>query len=239
MKRICTLAICLTLLVGCSSPDAAQDLDIELPEVAWTEGETSTDGALETGEFEVLFETTAGDFTMKVHRDWAPRGAERFYQLIKNKYYDGSPFYRVVPGFIIQFGMNGDPRGTRYWDKSFPDDPVVQSNMRGVVSYAKSSPNTRSTQIFINFGHNADLDQDGFSPFAEVVDGMKKVIDINPEYLQIPDQGMMARSGNAYVFSKFPKIDYIIKASFVESAENDPKELDSESNLTNQVEAQQ
>lgn len=212
MKRSCFAVVLLALLMGCSEKQP----DLELPEVAWTEGERSTDGAAETGEFEVLFETTAGNFTVKVYREWAPRGAERFYQLIKNKYYDGAPFYRVMPGFIVQFGMNGDPAGTKYWDKSFPDDPVVQSNMAGVVCFAKAGPNTRSTQVFINYEDNGkSLDSQGFAPFAEVIDGMKNVIAINPEYMEQPNQAAMARSGNAYVFSKFPEIDYIKKATFV------------------------
>ena len=218
MSHVFKIALLMVLFAGCNTPtkDSSETLNLQLPEVNWTEGETSTDGAPEKGEFKVLFETTKGNFTMLVHRDWAPRGAERFYQLIENKYFDGAPFYRVMPGFIVQFGMNGDPKGTKYWDKSFPDEPVKQSNMPGLVSYAKAGPNTRSTQLFINYGLNAGLDKQGFSPFAEVVEGMKNVIAINPEYQQEPIQGRMAQLGNEYVFKSFPNIDYIIKATFVE-----------------------
>ena len=190
----------------------------DIPEVSWTEGELSTDLAPEQGEFKVQFETSAGNFVMLVHRDWAPRGAERFYQLITNKYYDGAPFYRVVPGFMVQFGMCGDPKGTKYWDKSFPDEDVKQSNVPGLVSYAKAGPNTRSTQLFINYGNNQKLDSNGFSPFAEVVEGMKNVIAINAEYLELPRQKDLARSGNKYAFEKFPNIDYIVKATIMDAA---------------------
>ena len=214
MPHVFKIALIAVLFVGCTTPD-----DVELPEVSWTKGETTTEGAPDKGEFKVQFETTAGDFTMLVHRDWAPRGAERFYQLIKNKYYDGAPFYRVLPGLIVQFGMNGDPKGTRYWDKSFPDDPVIQKNLPGTVSYAKSGPRTRSTQLFINYRDNArSLDPQGFSPFAEVIEGMDNVIAINAQYTQEPKQEMMARSGNRYVFRNFPDIDYIVKATFIDDA---------------------
>ena len=206
---------CLTLMVGCSteSKEAA-----DVPAGSWTKGETTTKNAPETGEFKVAFETTAGNFTMLVHRDWAPHGAERFFQLIKNKYYDGAPFYRVVPGFMVQFGMNPDPRGTRYWDRPFPDDIVKQKNLIGLVSYAKPNlPNRRSTQLFINYADNsAMLDKQGFSPFAEVIEGMNNVIAINSEYGEKPSQQLMAALGNKYVFAEFPNIDYIIKATLVE-----------------------
>ena len=214
MSHFYKTTLIFVLLVGCSSPKE----EIKLPEVNWTKGETTTDGAPTEGEFKVLFETTCGNFTMLVHRDWAPRGAERFFQLIKNKYFDGAPFYRVMPGFMVQFGMNGDPKGTDYWDVPFPDEPVVQSNMPGLVSYAKAGANTRSTQIFINYKDNESLDRQAFPPFAEVVDGMANVLKINSEYGEKPSQSRMARSGNKYVFAEFPKIDYIIKATFVDGA---------------------
>ncbi len=217
-------ALIVVLLIGCST---STDLEIKLPEVAWAKGETTTEGAPDQGEFKVQFETTAGNFTLLVHRDWAPRGAERFYQLIKHQYYDGAPFYRVIPGFMVQFGMNGDPTGTRYWDRAFPDEPVIQSNLPGLVSYAKSGPNTRSTQLFINYGDNAEsLDPQGFSPFAEVVEGMANVIKVNAEYGERPDQGLMARSGNKYVFKNFPDIDYIVKATFVDEVPADSETPD-------------
>ena len=213
MSHVFKIALVAVLFVGCTTPFK------DGSEVSWTKGETTTEGAPKKGEFKVQFETTAGDFTMLVHRDWAPRGAERFYQLIKNKYYDGAPFYRVVPGFMVQFGMNGDPKGTRYWDKSFPDDPVIQKNLPGTVSYAMSGPRTRSTQLFINYGDNArSLDPQGFSPFAEVIEGMQNVVAINAQYGQKPKQGMLARSGNKYVFKEFPDIDYIVKATLIDDA---------------------
>lgn len=225
MSKYYKLIPLVFLFVGCSSPGGdsggdspiagADESPLKMPEVHWTEGELSTDGAQSIGDYQIKFETTAGDFTMMVHRSWAPRGAERMYQLIKSRYYDGAPFYRVVPGFMVQFGMNGDPKGTQYWDNSFPDDPVKESNQIGMVSFATSGPNTRSTQLFINYGDNARLDKMGFSPFAEIIEGMNKVNAINARYGEAPDQGRMTAEGNGYVFSKFPQIDYIISASFV------------------------
>jgi peptidyl-prolyl cis-trans isomerase A (cyclophilin A) len=216
------IPVCL-LIAGCNSASrdslppiaGAQEVVHDIPVVNWIEGETRTDDAATSGEYQVRFETTAGDFTMLVHRDWAPRGAERMFQLITSHYYDGAPFYRVMPGFMVQFGMNGDPKGTQYWDRSFPDDPVTQSNQPGLVSFATSGPNTRSTQLFVNYGNNTRLDGMGFSPFAEIIEGMDKVNSINAQYLEQPDQGRMTAAGNEYVFTEFPKIDYIIRATFV------------------------
>ena len=223
MSRVLTLIPICLLIAGCNSatrdsqpPIAeAKEVAIDPPEVNWTEGETSTDNAPASGEYQVKFETTAGDFTMLVHRDWAPRGAERMFQLIKSQYFDGAPFYRVVPGFMVQFGMCGDPKGTQYWEQSFPDEPVTQSNQLGMVSYAKSGPDTRSTQLFINYDNNAQLDGMGFSPFAEIIEGMNKVKAINAQYRELPDQTRMTMAGNEYIFAEFPKIDYIIRATFV------------------------
>jgi len=220
MAHLSSIVLAMVLIAGCSTPGGKitqDEVDVKPPAVNWTEGETTTKGAPTEGEFLVEFETTAGNFKMKVHRDWAPRGAERFYRLIKNKYYDGAPFYRVVPGFMVQFGMCGDPKGTKYWNKNFPDEAVKQSNLPGLVSYAHAGPGTRSTQLFINYGNNARLDGMQFSPFAEVIEGMENVQGINSEYGEQPDQGELHRSGNKYVFKKFPNIDYIISAKLVEA----------------------
>ena len=223
-KLVPVLLPAFLLIIGCSAPGASDSAPIagaeghklNLPETNWTEGETSTDNAPTSGEFTVKFETTAGDFVMLVHRNWSPRGAERFYQLIKNKYYDGAPFYRVVPGFMVQFGMNGDPAGTDYWSKPIPDEPSAQSNTIGMVTYAKSGPNTRSVQLFINYANNGpSLDPQGFPPFAEIIEGMNKVNAINAQYRERPNQGAMRQQGNEYVFTEFPRIDYIKTVTFV------------------------
>ncbi|MEM7782784.1 MAG: peptidylprolyl isomerase [Planctomycetota bacterium] len=192
---------------------------IDTPPTNWTRGERGIKDAPTKGEFKVKFETSKGDFVMLVHRDWAPLGAERFYQLIENKYYDGAPFYRVVVGFMVQFGMNGDPLGTQYWDKNIPDDPVKQNNSKGRVTYAMSGPNTRSTQLFINYANNQFLNGQGFAPFAEVVEGMDTVESLNAQYAEEPSQAIMYNEGNQYVFKNFPNIDYIISASFVDDSD--------------------
>ena len=223
MSSFLKFAFVLILLAGCETPseskqvsDSSSTQESDLPKVNWKEGERTTDDAPATGEFKVKFETTAGDFTMRVHRDWAPRGAERFHQLIKSKYYDGSPFYRVIPSFMVQFGMCGDAKGTQYWNESFKDDPVKQSNTVGKVTYAMAGPNTRSTQLFINYADNAGLDRQGFAPFGEITEGMENVRKINAKYSERPSQGKMAREGNKYVFKEFPEISYITRAFFVD-----------------------
>ena len=124
-------------------------------------------------EFTVKFVTTKGDFTVKVTRAWAPLGADRFYNLAKHHFFDNAAFFRVVPGFIVQFGLSADPKVARVWRAAnFKDDKVTQSNKRGTITFATAGPNTRTTQLFINFGNNAGLDGQGFSPFGEVTDGM-------------------------------------------------------------------
>jgi cyclophilin family peptidyl-prolyl cis-trans isomerase len=173
--------------------------------------------ATSSGTFTVKFETSAGEFTVLVHRDWAPLGAQRFYELVKDGFYDECRFFRVVPGFMVQFGMNGDPAVQRRWDREFPDDKVVKSNTRGMVTFAKTgAPDSRSTQIFVNYGNNSFLDKDRFAPFGEVIDGMHNVEGINSQYGEKPDQGSIKRSGNAYLKSSFPELDYVKKATIVE-----------------------
>jgi peptidyl-prolyl cis-trans isomerase A (cyclophilin A) len=141
-------------------------------------------------EFRVKFETSKGDFVLQVHPSWAPRGAARFRELVEAGFYDDTRFFRVVPGFMVQFGLNGDPKVQDKWrNANLPDDPVRQSNTPGMVTYAMAGPNTRTTQIFINYGDNSQLDGQGFSPFAQVISGMEVVRAINSEYGEQPDQG--------------------------------------------------
>lgn len=167
------------------------------------------------GTFTVKAESSAGDFTIAVHRDWAPIGAERFYQLVKAGYYDECRYFRVVPGFMVQFGMNGDPAVQREWDRYIEDDPVSQSNKRSYVTFATSGANSRTTQIFINFDDNASLDPQGFAPFGMVIEGMENVDAINPKYGESPDQGSIKSSGNAYLQQSFPELDFVKKMSIV------------------------
>lgn len=173
--------------------------------------------------FKVKFQTSKGNFVMTVHRDWAPKGADRFYNLVKAGFYNDLRFFRVIDGFMVQFGIAGDPKLNEVWRAAkIQDDPVKQKNLRGFVSYAMAGPNTRTTQLFINFGDNSRLDSMGFSPFAEVTSGMEVVDEIYSGYGEGaprgsgPDQGRIQAEGNAYLDKEFPKLDKIIKASITD-----------------------
>ena len=167
-------------------------------------------------EFRIKFTTTKGDFTVRVVREWAPLGADRFRELVTSGFYDGARFFRVLPGFVAQFGINGDPAVSKKWDGSeIKDDPVKQSNARGRITYATSGPNTRTTQLFINYGNNVKLDKMGFSPFGEVAEGMPVVESLFSGYGEGapqgkgPDQDRIEKEGNAYLKRDFPKLDFI------------------------------
>jgi peptidyl-prolyl cis-trans isomerase A (cyclophilin A) len=164
--------------------------------------------------YKARFETSKGNFVVEVHRDWAPKGADRFYNLVKNGFFDDCRFFRVVPNFMVQFGINGDPNVQRVWrTANIQDDPVKQSNKKGYVTFANAGPNTRSTQVFINFKDNAFLDKQPFPPFGEVVSGMDVVEKINSDYGEKPNQSSIQSEGNAYLNKEFPKLDYIKKAT--------------------------
>ncbi len=168
-------------------------------------------------EYKVKFATTAGDFIVEVHRDWAPVGADRFYEAVKGGFYDDCRFFRVVPGFMVQFGINGDPATQEKWrEANIKDDPVRGSNKKAYMTFATAGPNTRTTQVFINYGDNSFLDKQGFAPFGVVTEGMDKVEEIESKYGEKPSQGLIQSQGNAYLKSKFPDLDYIKKASIVE-----------------------
>lgn len=160
--------------------------------------------------FKAKFTTTAGDFVVEVHRDWAPLGADRFYNLVRRGYFTNAAFFRVVPGFVVQFGLNANPAINKVWsDANIQDDPVKQSNTRGRLVFATAGPNTRTTQLFINFGDNARLDGMGFAPFGTVLEGMDVVDKIYPGYGETPSQGQITNQGDAYLTANFPKIDKI------------------------------
>jgi peptidyl-prolyl cis-trans isomerase A (cyclophilin A) len=166
--------------------------------------------------YKTKFDTSAGVFVIEVHRDWAPLGADRFYNLVKNGYYDDVRFFRVLDGFMAQFGMHGNPGIQAAWrTQQLKDDPVKQSNKRGFVTFAHAGPNTRTTQVFINFGNNASLDAQGFPPFGQVVQGMEVVDKLYKGYgsNNVPDQGRITTEGNAYLAKSYPKLDYIKKAT--------------------------
>jgi peptidyl-prolyl cis-trans isomerase A (cyclophilin A) len=160
--------------------------------------------------FKAKFTTTAGDFVFEVHRDWAPHGADRFYNLVRNGYFTNAAFFRVVPDFVVQFGLSADPAVNKVWDAAkIQDDPVVQSNKRGNLVFATAGPNTRTTQLFINYGDNTRLDGMGFAPFGTVVEGMDVVDKIFPGYRESPRQDLITAQGDAYLKANFPKMDKI------------------------------
>lgn len=164
-------------------------------------------------KFRVLFETSKGPFVVEVHPEWAPRGATQFRELVEAGFYNEARFFRVVPGFVVQFGINGDPDEQRRWSQPIPDEPVIQSNAKGTISFAKSGPDTRTTQIFINLDDNSQkLDTLGFPAFAIVVEGMENVERINSEYGETPAQSGIEQGGNAYLNNHFPRLDYIQSA---------------------------
>jgi len=161
--------------------------------------------------FKVQFTTTKGDIVLEVHRDWAPLGADRFYNLVKNGFFTNTAFFRVVPGFMVQFGLAANPAVNKAWETAnLKDDPVKQSNKRGMLTFAKTSlPNSRSTQLYINFGDNAGLDPQGFAPIGSVVEGMEIVDKIYAGYGERPEQDKITDQGDAYIVKNFPMIDKI------------------------------
>ena len=160
--------------------------------------------------FQVKFETTAGDFTVNVTRDWSPIGVDRFYNLCKHHFFDGGAFFRYVPGFVVQFGLSPYPPVSAVWEKAtIKDDPVKQSNTPKTLTFATAGPNTRTTQLFINLGNNAALDRQGFSAFGEVTDGFDVVQKIYSGYGEQPSQDKIQSEGASYVDKNFPKIDKI------------------------------
>ena len=182
-------------------------------------GEQATQTA--PNEFKVRFETSAGTFVIDVTRDWSPRGADRFYSLIRIGFYDDQRFFRVIPNFVVQWGMSGDPEVSAAWQTArIKDDPVKESNVPGTITFAKTgAPNSRTTQLFINVGDNsASLDGQGFAPFGRVVEGMEVVGSFNAEYGSTPstNQSTIAERGNEFLNKNFPNLDYIVTAKIVE-----------------------
>ncbi|HEY4565357.1 MAG TPA: peptidylprolyl isomerase [Thermoanaerobaculia bacterium] len=178
--------------------------------------------------FRVRFETSRGPFVVEVHREWAPQGADRFHALVASGYFDDSRFFRVVAGFIAQFGVAGDPKVTAAWkDRTIPDDPVrqsnIQSNTRGTIAYAMTGPNTRATQLYINLADNSRLDAQGFAPIGRVTSGMDVVDRLYGGYgetsgggMRGGKQGEMLKGGNAWLDANFPKLDHLLRARLLE-----------------------
>ena len=202
-------ATLLFAAIGASAPAAAANL-----------GNPASLNERAPDTYKAKFDTTKGTFVIEVQRDWAPNGADRFYNLVKNGFYNDARLFRVLDGFMAQFGINGNPDLSAVWREArIPDDRVKESNQRGTVSFATAGPNTRTTQVFINFGDNAGLDGQGFSPFGKVVSGMDVVDSFYKDYGEGaprgrgPDQGRIQAEGNAYLITSFPKLDHVKKAT--------------------------
>lgn len=160
--------------------------------------------------FRVDFQTSRGPFAVQVTRSLSPKGADRFYELVQSGFYDDQRFFRVVPGFVAQFGLNDKPKINEEWDaKPIEDEPVKMSNARGTLVFATSGPNSRSHQVFLNLVDNGRLDAMGFAPFGKVVEGMNVVDSLYSGYGESPDQGLIQSLGNSYLKRNFPNLDYI------------------------------
>lgn len=172
--------------------------------------------------FDAKFTTTKGDFVVQVHRGWAPMGADRFYNLVRAGFFTNCAFFRVLKSprpFMAQFGISPNPAVAKAWQNAnIADDRVLETNKRGRITFATAGPNTRTTQLFINFGDNSFLDKQGFAPFGEVTEGMDVVDQLNGEYGEQPDQGKIQAEGKAYLDRYFPKLDHIVKATIVPAA---------------------
>jgi len=210
LKRIPINAVAGALLlaaIACGSSGAQESGGLRNPE-ALTEQAPAT--------FSAAFDTSKGQFVVEVHREWAPRGADRFYNLVKSGFFNDVRFFRVIGGQLAQFGMHGDPAVQEAWrDAVIEDDPVRRGNTRGSVSFATRGPNSRTTQLFINLRDNSAYDRLGFAPFAEVVSGMDVVDRLYSEYEERPEQPLIDEEGNAYLKREFPNLDYIQKVALV------------------------
>lgn len=216
-RRAWLLAVTSVALAGCESgPSAKEDAPIpKAPAIAQADTKKA-ESAAET--YQVKFETTAGDFVVEVHPDWAPKGAARFKEMVEKGILDDCRFFRVIKDFMVQFGINGDPEVSKVWrEKRIQDDPVKKSNKRGYITFATSGPNSRTTQVFINYKDNRRLDDQGFAPFGEVVSGMDVVDRLNDTYGGTPSdfQPQIQSQGNRFLDSKFPGLDSIKKATIV------------------------
>ncbi len=206
-KRFLGLALAAVVLAGCGSdkkPAATEEAKSSPPPPV-------TEKAPDV--FAVKFDTSKGPFIVEVHREWAPNGADRFYELTKAGFFEDVRFFRVIKGFIAQFGINGEPRVARKWrNMNIVDDPAKESNLRGTLTFATAGPNTRTTQLFINLADNPRLNQSGFAPFGKVVDGMQIVDQLYAGYGEDPSQPMIESQGNQYLTEHYPKLDFVKSA---------------------------
>lgn len=214
-RRIALLPMLMPLLTACASHGAQRAALLRPTPAALS--------ARAPDQFQVRLETSAGPMILTVHRDWAPIGTDRFYYLVRNGFFDGARFFRVHAGYIAQFGLNGDPAIIAAWKhRTIPDDPVRVSNRRGTIAYAMTGPNTRTTQVYFNLVDNPQLDAQGFAPFGEVTSGMDTLLRLYSGYgetsgggIRAGKQGPVEAGGNAYLTRKFPKLDYIKRATVV------------------------
>ncbi|MGH9720753.1 MAG: peptidylprolyl isomerase [Bryobacteraceae bacterium] len=205
------LCVGLLLAAGCGT---APEPKKEAAPAAKKDAAASPVGAPET--FQVRFDTSKGPFVVDVRREWAPRGADRFWELVRAGYFDDARFFRVVKNFVVQFGLAANPATTRKWDKEIDDDPVLRTNRAGAVAFAKRGRHSRTTQIFINLRTNQSLDSQGFAPFGQVVEGMAVVEKLYSGYGEAPEQELIRKRGNAYLAAQFPRLDFVKTAVVVE-----------------------
>ncbi len=215
--RTLSLAVAALALFACKEGKSSEGEGTSKKAVDLTDPTTATEKAPD--KYTVKLKTTKGDILIDVERAWAPLGADRFYNLVKSGFYDDTAFFRVIPGFMAQIGIHGDPKVAAAWRAArIQDDPVKGSNTRGMVSFATAGPNTRTTQFFINFGNNARLDGMGFAPFGKVrnmdiVDKLHGGYGEGAPNGKGPNQGRLNREGNKYLKADFPELDYIEKAT--------------------------
>lgn len=202
-----TLPRSVVLFLGALCLGCAATQNFTTPETVLTKPEVQT---TPDDVYQVRLETSKGPIVLEIHPEWAPIGADRFRELVDAEFFDDCRFFRAVPGFVVQCGMSGDPLlNTKWKEKKIPDDPVLQTNKRGYVTFATSGPDSRTTQFFINLKHNAALDKMGFAPIGRVIEGMELVDQIETKYAEEPDQQLISTRGNAYLRSNFPDLDYI------------------------------
>jgi peptidyl-prolyl cis-trans isomerase A (cyclophilin A) len=225
MKMIhVSILLCSSLLASAQTPPAAKGK--EPPRGPGAKPSLLNPASLKAKApdvFKAQFTTTKGDFVVEVHRDWSPNGADRFYNLVKNGFYDGAEFFRVVPNFMVQFGIPGNPKVAAAWGHAnLRDDPVKEGNKRGRITYAMAGPNTRTSQVFINFRDNSNLDSQGFAAFGEVTDGMDIVDKLYSGYGDMqemgghgPSPGKIETEGNAYLDKNFSQLDKIKTAKIL------------------------
>lgn len=224
MNPVVTLPVALAILVVAGTAcggEPADDANTDL----LSRPEDPAFSATAPDVFEVRFETTEGDFTIRVDRALAPNGADRFYNLVRNGFYDDVTFFRVIEGFMAQFGLHGAPRVALAWaQQTIPDDPPARSNTRGTVSFAMRGPDTRTTQLFINFTDNTNLDGQGFAPIGEVVEGMDVVDGLHSGYGEMAPQGggpaprYIMQRGTPWLRKEYANLDYIRRARIVDDA---------------------